>query len=229
MLPGIAEKAISEAGEKLSKVKGSSLKREITNNAYKDTSLIPIDVNFTDEKADENHTYVEISTVVGKSYWLWAIQHFLEPTSMVLQAFCNMKWSIVSCPIDCSFPTSDNPVVVFCVDRNGNFEITSGISNGNNMVLFPVSPKKLLIGKQKNRLDYRINADEKMYKKLKELIVDQAFLYVFSNHEDIEIPKIRKRIVDESLYKQVNADFEKWYDYYIEREVPIIQKWEDKA
>lgn len=224
--PAIAKTVFENTAKEL-----PSIKHEVPKSSSNasEAALLPIDVEFLDEIGDDKQIGLELKTVVGKSYWLFAIKHFLEPKSSILQAFCNLKWSIVTAPKGCSFLTTDNPVAVFCENKTGAYEITTGITAGENMVLFPVSPQKALIGKNKNRLDYRIDASVEMFHKLQKVIIDNAFLLVFSDHEDPDTAQIRNRIVDEASYKRLNADYKNWYDSYKEQEVPMLHKWEDNT
>lgn len=174
ILPKITKEAIDEVFERLSKIEALP---EIHNQ---EPQLLPITVNITNKnQIDDDHVLAEIGMVVGKSTWLFAIQNALKPNSAILTTMRDVKWSIVTSPSNFSFPTSDNPVSIVHENKHGWFEVTTGISQGNNLIIFPVSPHKILIGKMKNRLDYRFTADTILYQKLNSVIVKNAFLQIY--------------------------------------------------
>ena len=222
VIPGIIDsvsKDLSEAsiyGEKAPKEWGVQRK-----------SLgVPLEINITDKRADDNHTFVEVKTIVGKSMWLAGIQACLDPNSEVMNAFCKMKWSILSCPEGCVWPTSDNPVSVVEIGTRKIVEKGEGLAKKDTMILFPVSPKKALVGKTRNRFDYRIELSKNDFQELKKAIIKNAFLQVYSIEKDSDIPYIRRRVVDEAEYKRISEGFKNLHDMYKKQEVPLICQWE---
>lgn len=218
-MPKIVDDAISDIGAKLSVMK------EPPHSVHsKDPSdeLLPLKFTVTDQKVSETQTLARIDAIVGKSMWLFAIQRELRTGSAMLDAMREMKWSIVTAPENCSWPTSDNPVAVVHIKSNGQLERSRGIQQGNAMVVFPVSPRKLLIGKPRNRLPYTFQADLPFYHQLKRVILNNAFLQVYSVEKDDEIVDLRRRTVDCKSFNRIHKEFDTWYDSYKVSEVPML-------
>lgn len=218
-LPRTVENIISELGKKLYGLKEIP---HSTRPKEPASDLLPLKFSITDEKYDENHTIARIDTVVGKSMWLFAIQKELRDDSEMMTAMRNMKWSIVTSPANMYWPTSDNPVAIVHIMSDGRFKISRGLANKNSMIVFPVSPTKLLLGKPRNRFDYRFEADMKLYAKIKEVIIQNAFLQVYSLEKDESIPLIRARTIDQDNFNRIHKEFDKWYESYLNEEAPLL-------
>lgn len=189
-------------------------------------SMLPISIKDTGIRIN-NEALLEVNMIDGRSIWYMLIQHFLAPNSDYLNSFLDMKWSIVSCPEGHYFPTSDNPIFLVCKDKNGNLVKSEGITKKNNMILFPLSPEKLLIGKMKNRLPYRFTLSEAEYVNYKKQILSNAFLYVYADRKDDSIPNIRSRVINDDEFKRIQESYKEWYPSYIKHEVPLLRKKEE--
>lgn len=56
----------------------------------------------------------------------------------------------------------------------------------------------------------------------REMIVENAFLYVYSSFEDDEIQKIRPRVIDNKEATRIANELGAWYDIYNEQEAPLL-------
>ncbi len=218
-IPGI----LDSIGQELAVMKELPKEKHIVT---KETSILPVDVRFMDQKPDEEHTNAELSVVVGKEMWLFAMKHILGETSIIRKYFGELKWSIISAPEEDSWPTCDNPVVI--CDLYGKKIVRSNPGNGlggnTKAILFPISPQKALLAMRTRKYPNRLKADNNLSTMIKTAIVNNALLYVYSNDRDKTIPVIRHRIVDEREFKRLANDFDSWFFNYKEIEGPLLRR-----
>lgn len=160
---------------------------------------------------------LKVETIIGKSYWLYALDLFLSNDRYAMSAFKGYKWSICIVHPDVLIPTSDDPVVVAIRTETTEYELVerTDIFPINSRVYLPLNPSVVLVGSQNNSLPRYFNATKTQSLKIKQLIVNNAYRYIYSNFEDSTITNFRKRIVDKAEYdkfQQVEIDFIKQYE-----------------
>ena len=190
-----------------------------------DSTLIPISIKNTGVKSDSSHTLLEISTIVGKGFWLAVMKYYLNPDSAVYQYLHKLKWSIVSAPAGCFWPTSDNPFVVTRVSKSGSLSLVNpelGIGHKKTVLLFPISPQKVLLGTRFRKYKRRFEADNAMAQNIKRCFVENAFLYIYCRDEDSQICQMRPRIIDTKQYQKTKESYDNWYDNYKDIEAPLL-------
>lgn len=183
--------------------------------------LLPLSIEITGERADDNHTMAKVTTIVGKSIWLAEIEHALMDGSIVRTTMRNLHWSVVSSHQDVVWPTTDDPFVFYNPQGRNLFNV--GFNTPGSIFVFPISPNKALIAKSKGRFPSRFTATKEDALKIKRLISENALLSIFSSTEDPEIEKLRPRTVDESEFKRIQKETRAWYDLYWEEEVPLLK------
>ncbi len=181
------------------------------------SKLLPLDFKIVDQDYDETHVLAEISTIIGKNSWLFFIKHLLENNGDFLKVMRNMKWSIVKSHPGVSWPTTDNPVAV-CRQLGDRLVKSTGIINKGVMVMMPVNSHTVLIGKYRNRMDYKISANKHFSYAIKEMIVTNAWLQIYSDIEDEEVKELRPRVVDIDEFKRIREEYANWFDVYKEQE-----------
>lgn len=186
--------------------------------------LLPMEVSISNRPDDDSHSYVEVSTVVGKNIWLYIINHILTSDSPVKRAFREMKWHIVTAPPEFRWPTCDAPVVVTRMGQQGRVDVSNGFGNKDAVILFPVSPKKLLLGTHARGNSWHFEADIKLAQQLSEAIVNNALMYVYSSFEDPSVVSIRSRVVDAEEFKRQKKQYADWYAKYKTDEAPFLTK-----
>ena len=214
---------INELGEKLGKMKEIPMD---SGPASPETSLLPIGVRIIDEKPDEEHTYVEIEAISGKGLWLFCIKHVLHKESLLRKYFQDLKWSVVTSPDGEQWPTCDNPVVICNVNDNRikRASAKSGLAGRMKAIIIPVSPQVVLLAMSTRRYTWRFTADSSFAKDIKKAIINNAMMYVYSIDEDVSVPDIRARIVDEKEFKRLKNDFDNWFVDYKEIEGPLLNR-----
>ncbi len=189
------------------------------SSTEKFSEFVPIKLTLFDDGAE--HVGVKIETMNGKGLWLKTIQHLLDDRSILLQTLCSFRWSIVDAPEGVFWPTCDNPLVRGVVLPSGETECVFGISEAN-IILFPISAKKLLITRPGMKLPFRSTASVKEARILRELIIKNAFLNIYCISKDDEISVMRPKMIDNQEATRISNEFEGWYDMYKREEAPLL-------
>ncbi len=216
------EVSLDEVATELSNMTYEELKNHKHSNTDIDTSLLPLTIEITNKKADDDHTYLYLETVVGKSSWLMGIQHLLNKNSQLRREMRKIQWGIVETDSDVRWPTTDTPLAIY----NPHFSPSSliGISLPDNVFIFPISPTKALIARNKKRVPSRWTATYQEALEIKRIIINNAFLCVYSDRKDDEVELMRPRVVDETEYKRIHSQFSEWYSLYNSEEVPLLER-----
>ncbi len=87
------------------------------------------------------------------------------------------------------------------------------------------SPKVVLLATTVRSYRWNnIQADEALALMIRKAIVNNAMMYVYSYDEDMRIPSIRNRTVDEGEYNRLKNDFDTWFETYKEIEGPLLNR-----
>ena len=206
--------------EELKNVKNSDAEKPY----YDDNKvLLPVEMEVSLNQNDKQK-YLVINTVIGKNLWLFTINHALLHDSPIKKTVRSLKWSIISAPIGIAWPTCDAPVVITRLDKKHNLFITDGFGYRDRVILFPVSPKKVLWGSQKREIPWRLEADENLTIQIRGAIVGNAHMYIYSNTEDADVIAIRDRSVDEKVFQEQKEQFNDWYKKYRNDEAPLLTR-----
>ena len=181
--------------------------------------LLPLKINLSKTPVD---TMLEINTVVGKNLWLYTINYVLASDSNVKQTFHNMKWSIASAPSGIIWPTCDAPVVIAEFDHKRNMLVTNGLWGSDRVIIFSISPSKVLLGMHKRKFAWRFEADRNLAEQIKKAIVNNALMYVYSSFADPEIEIIRSRMVNIEEFQRLQNEYHNWYNMYKDDEAPLL-------
>lgn len=200
------------------KIKNDSITNH--NNTSGD-EMIPMSLERIED--DGNKTTLQVQTVVGKSTVLMSMIRLLEPESVVQKVFHSFKWSVIDMADGVVLPTTDSPVVLVSINDVQKLKLSKSLI-GIPFFLFPLSPCKVLIGSRIRKLHWRMKADVEFSREIKKIIINNAFMYVFSSNEDPNVETIRPRIVDREEYNRLNEELSKWHQQYIEEEVPILRQ-----
>ena len=198
---------------------------ELRHSTGTEPDLMPISLTEMPEKPDDEHTMVEINTVVGKSMWLLFMRHSLEDNSVLRNYFGSLKWSIVTAHKDVRWPTTDTPVAIVQEASNNRYSLVKdGIEGKNVFLLIPISPEKALLASKTRRFDFRFTATEAFSLNIKRLIINNALMYIYFDSEDEQVPAFRRRLVNYEEYKRLEKEFTEWFDNYIKHEGPMLDK-----
>ena len=171
-------------------------------------------------KGDDNNELFEIKTIFGKQFYLWIMKHILSNTTAILH---NHKWGIITVDEKVILPTSDDPVIFLNYNNEHEYDFEGGWGNNNCIILFPISPKRIIYTKVGTKVKPRLKADYKMSIMIKKMIVEHSFRKVVSQHEDDEVKLYKSRTIDESEYKREVQMWKDFQDNYIKKECEYIK------
>lgn len=190
----------------------------VNENNEKD-NFIPLKVNIHD--INNRKSGLEVQSYAGKSLWIYAMKHLLDSTYKVLN---NTSWCIYDAPPNFSWVTTDDPVIFLNYYERNNYDFKGGWGIENTNIIFPLSPEKLLftqIGQvQKN---YAV-ATYSFANTIQEYIIEHAYSKIYSNEKKHKVTKLRKRIIDEKLFKDFTNSLKDFHENYINNEVPYLRK-----
>ena len=185
--------------------------------------LMPISVELED---GENGKLVKIEMYNGKGDWLTFLDHALQdPDSLrMYKLFKRMKWFVLEMDESVTLPTSDNPVVV-AKYRDGKFsvEINQGFVGNDSLIIVPVSPSRVIFGSYEKsfpKKDRKLSIESS--KLIKEMIIKNAYLFIYSNHEDSTVHDIRKRVINVKKYDEISNVCDVQHELYIEKEGRLL-------
>ncbi len=130
IMPKLLEDILNEAIEEFSD--NSKVDETKKKGNSRDADIIPLKLNkLVDE--ENNTTFLEARTLLGRSLWLYLIKYLMNNT---VKKIPKHTWSIVSAPKNMEWVTSDNPVIKLNYYAPGLFDFKGGWGerrNGNNI------------------------------------------------------------------------------------------------
>lgn len=168
----------------------------------------PLRVRNTGIVEDDNRLF-RIETIMGKGSYLYYLKYMLTHTEKVLHKH---RWQVVELENSVIIPTTDDPVI--CLNYYGfnNYDFGGGWNRKGSEIIFPISPNKIIY----TRIGYkkRIIANYELSILIKKIIIDHAYRKIFSNFDDTEIVRQRKRYVDKSIFEKEKAVYKDFHNYY---------------
>ena len=226
MQPIVAERMQSVIDNVFSEIENGIVdfrtKDDMNSENLIDMSLLPLDIRITKKNEDDPYSFLSVETIAGKSSWLMSIKRFLEKGSVVTKWMRGLHWSVIDSHPDVKWPTTDTPLVISNPHKHqGSF---IGVGEPGNVFIFPISPEKALMARNGKRLSYGFKPSYEQSLLIKQAIVNNALLFIYSSHEDNEIVNMRQRTVSESEYKGVHASLKQWHANYLSKEVPLLHQ-----
>jgi hypothetical protein len=208
ILPGILDTTLREAVRKL----GESGDREeiVRQEPTGETEYIHIPLRVTREvEPGRNAGKLKAEVVVGRSVWLFSMQHLLTKTVTVLQ---QQRWTILSPPEGMYWLTSDDPVIKLNYYRPGTYDFKGGWGNPGTEILLPLSPRHLLYTRVDDRPPRRGEIPRDQAEMIQRLIAEHAHRLIFAAEPDPEVPRLRPRTVNADLWRDENDLWRKWHE-----------------
>ena len=121
-------------------------------NESKQNNFIPLKLDIYD--VNQEKAALKVETYAGKSLWIFAMKHMLNSTYKILN---KISWCVYDAPPNFSWVTSDDPVIFLNYHKNENYDFNGGWGSKNTIIIFPLSPKKLLFAQigQVQKSSYR--------------------------------------------------------------------------
>ena len=160
---------------------------------------------FRDTEAGE----IGVEILNGRQFWIYQMRRTLENTAAVL---LKHRWTILAPTAGTDWNTSDNPVLHLRVSGR-TYRIERGWAVPNMVIAMPLSPQHLLFTQVGCRAPQRGSTMSALHEALiRRATAENAFRYVFANHEDPLIPSLRSREVSLDKYQQELAYWTKWHE-----------------
>lgn len=164
---------------------------------------------------------LKAETYVGRSTWIHSIKHLLDSTQKILHSH---KWSIVMPAEGLFWPTSDNPVVKLNYYRPGHYDLKGGWGVKKGNIFFPIGPEHAMfvqigdrpIGKNKRLPEHQT-------RELIKFVVENSQRKIFTHSQNLDIPLLKKRVVDPTKCSLENREMSEWHQKNIALEREFIE------
>ena len=204
-MPSLLQNALQEAAAKLEQMKSRG---EIPPSTSSFAEYIPFRVR-TEIKPGHKLAKLEAKTVVGRGMWLFAIKHMLTKTDVLHEH----KWTILSPPTGMTWFTSDDPVVCLNFNDPENYNFGGGWISKGTEIFMPLSPRHLLytqVGKRPPLRGTRCRPDLGIL--IRRFIAEHAHRIIFAAEPDMDVPKLRPRLVNADLIREERKYWSKWHE-----------------
>lgn len=205
--PEILNQVLDDIRDRLEKGELSSTKNK--PEVYeKETTNFPLKV-ITESSPNNNLATLRAETFIGRSTWIHSIKHLLENTAKVLHKH---KWSIVKPAKGYYWFTSDNPVVKLNYTDNLNYDLLGGWGREKGNIFFPIGPEHAMFVEIGGRpFPKGTRLDLSLTLQLRKFIAENSYRMIFSFYQDIDVPRLKKRIVDSRQVKNERKEIENWH------------------
>jgi len=204
-----------EAAE-AARLRGESLRVNKTPNS----DLFPVRViSEIDKETGMGRLKAEMS--VGRSYWLFAIQHALTSSVRVL---LEQRWTILKPPAGITWFTSDDPVVKLNFKDSNHYDLKGGWGSKRTEIFLPLSPRHLLYTRVGERPPDRgtvVAADQAVW--FRRFMAQHAHRYIFAVSPQADVPAIRPRVEDAALVRHEQDEWLNWNETQKEAEREILK------
>jgi len=150
-----------------------------------------------------------VETIAGRGLWLFSLKHLLTSTLGIL---LKHKWTILLCPENMKWMTSDDPVVKLNYYSPHNYDFGGGWGRRGTEIFMPLSPRHLLYTRIGSRPPVRgtVLSDE-LAQGLQHITVQHAHRFVFSVEADNRLPTIRNRHVSAHDFESEATQWKNWH------------------
>lgn len=158
----------------------------------------------------EAHSEVKLTAEIalGRAMWINSICRALEDT---MPKLTGLKWTVLRPHGDLTWFTSDDPVVPFKRFDDGKVIFHTGWGSPTTQILFPVGPRHLLytqVGCKLPQRGHMLSLEETNF--VRWIIALHASRSIFAFRPDQDVPKLRPRLVDRTLFNRERESWQKW-------------------
>lgn len=206
LLPDLMDDVLKQCVQELSSLKIAGKPPDI--NMQNISEFLPIKI-ITELPPEEDFGKLRVESIVGRSYWLFAIKQLLTKTINVL---LQHKWTILQSPTELKWLTSDDPVIKLNYYNPQKYDFGEGWGSLGTEIFLPLSPKYLLytkIGSKPLRRGTVLPLTQATF--IQKVIVLHAHRYVFSFSEDSSVNIIRPRKIDAEIFEDEAEQWRKWH------------------
>jgi hypothetical protein len=215
------EGVLQEAVQKLKVAKETNQKIQVTQTPFTEYFPLRVTTNIV-EGQEEGHLRAE--TIAGRGTWLFSIRHLLAKAAKVLHQH---RWTILSPPEGMTWFTSDDPVIRLNFNSVDNYDFRGGWGSQGTEIFMPLGPRHLLyaqVGKRPPSKGSKFSCEQTAL--IQRFIAEHAHRTIFAAEQDMDILRLRPRIVDPEQAKDERMQWEKWHEEQTAAERALME-WND--
>jgi len=216
-LPELLTGVLEQAVEEVKTAKQYNISLPVPDNS--NLPPFPIAVHTKIEPGAKVGT-LNLETVAGRGYWLYAIEVLLTTTVKHLEKH---RWVVVRAPKGMKWLTSDNPVVKLNYYQNGTFDLGGGWGNPGSEIFLPLSPDHLLYTQvgRKPGFSRGERLSHALANKIQCIIINNAHRYIFSEEIDRSAVALRPRTVNQEAVREENKGWEEFHSIQTQAELAL--------
>jgi hypothetical protein len=163
---------------------------------------------------------LQVHTVAGRGLWLFSLRHLLTQTIEVL---FQHKWTIVECPTEMTWLTSDDPVIKLNARNATDYDFKGGWGSKGTEIFMPLSPRHLLytaVGRRSPARGTILSLE--VASLFQRFIAEHAHRYVFATAPNPDVELWRPRYVDLAAFKFESEQWEQWHSSQLRAERALM-------
>lgn len=159
---------------------------------------------------DKDKSLLRVDATVGRSMWLWHIRRVVKISEEIL---ANHNWSVIEVAPGIEWPTSDDPVIRLNYYSDIEYDFRGGINRKGSEILLPISPWHLLYTRVGfGQASAIMNRNENVSELIRKLIMEHAFLQIYSREMQKGMLLYRPRTVDQVQYDRIYGQLRNWHE-----------------
>jgi hypothetical protein len=217
-LQNTIEEVLEDSVKKLTAAKQN--KTPIDTTPHPQAAYFPIKTTKEFSPGAEYGT-LGVEMVVGRGLWLFSLKHLLTSTLRVLHKH---KWTILRCPPEMTWFTTDDPVVKLNYHSAVRYDFGGGWGSEGTEIFMPLSPKHLLY----TRVGHRSAAKGTVLSRelalgLQNMMVQHAHRFIFSTEPNVRLPELRPRHVSSEFFESEAMQWKTWHDEQTRAELALTK------
>lgn len=195
---------------KISSMSNYQLRQNIINNMNRKEEQPDLPIRAKKVGIDDNadKSIYEIKAHIGKSILLTSTLGMLENKWKIL---LKHRWKIIEIADGLSWPTSDDPVVCFNGTASEEFDFNGGWNKRGSQIVFPISPKKAIYTRVGGGVSLKGKLDKNNSIFIYELIIRHAFRNIYSETPNLDIERVRSRLVNKKMFEDEEQQWETFH------------------
>ena len=184
------------------------------------SELFPLKIS-TQDQPGSDCVQVEARTTTGRSAWLFSIKFILQ-NSQSMNALLGHRWTILRAPKSFYWCTSDTPVIRLNYYSDEQYDFKGGWGSNGTEIIFPLDPRNVMytkIGEKPPPRGTVVSVD--FARTMQRIIIEHAHRFIFCQVECDEVPQIRPRTENASIFKEEQERWRDWHNNNVNAEVEL--------
>lgn len=221
-LPAILNDVLEGAVEKFKNAKRTGNPINVQSQPY--ANHFPLKISKEFQPGEENGT-LQVHTIAGRGLWLFGLRHLLTQTIEVL---LQHKWTIVECPEEMNWMTSDDPVIKLNARSETDYDFKGGWGSKGTEIFLPLGPRHLLytaVGYRGPVRGTTLSID--VGRRFQRFNVEHAHRYVFATNPDPDVEIWRPRHVNAADFRFESEQWAQWHSAQLRAERALMDPLEN--